>query len=85
MEPQTETTLNVPEPTKLCLVTLTTFNHEFDELNALCSCDAYDIGRTIEVLKGIHNARCGDRVVDHRFVIDYERYYIPRTLYSQVI
>jgi len=85
MEPQTETTINVPEPTKLCLVTLTTFNHEFDEINALCNCDAYDISRAIEALMGIHNARCGDHVVDHRFVVDYQRYYIPRTLYSQVI
>jgi len=85
MEPQTETMINVPEPTKLCLVTLTTFNREFDELNALCNCDAYDISRAIEALNSIHKTRCGDRVVDHRFVIDYQRYYIPRTLYSQAI
>lgn len=85
MEPQTETMINVPEPTKLCLVTLTTFNHEFDELSALCNCNAYDIGCAIEALNGIHKARCGDHFVDRRFVIDYQRYYIPRTLYSQVI
>lgn len=88
MEPQTDLTTNIPEPTKFCLVTLTTFNRglndkHYDDLSALCNCEAYDLGRAIEALRGIHNARCGNLVVDHRFIVDYQWYYIPRTLYSQ--
>lgn len=84
MEPQTEMTSNIPKPMTLCVVTLTTFNHAFEELSALCSLDAYNIGRTIETLKSIHALRCNDNPIDHRFVIDYQQFYVPHTLYSQI-
>ncbi len=83
MEPQTEMMNNTPEPMKLCEITLTTFNHEFEELSALSSLDAYNIGRTVETLKSIHALRCGGNPTNHRFVIDYRNFYIPHTLYSQ--
>lgn len=84
MEPQTEMTSNIPEPMTVCVVTLTTFNCELEELSALCSAnDAYNLGKTIETLKSIHALRCGNNAVDYRFVIDYQQFYLPHTLYSQ--